>query len=132
MLERKELGPTAFARMVVKATGDQDFKPQHVNNWRRRGVPSTHANLVAVLLECRPEVISAAIPAAQPAKAEEPTGSRLTDSQQMILAMCKGFSPDQMAVLATAAGWIREGREIVTRDPPQQLPRTSGNAKESR
>jgi hypothetical protein len=93
-----------------------ETKPQHVNNWRRRGVPSTHANLVAGLLGCRPEEISAAIPSANPIHTDQQLGS----GEELLIALCDGFSAKQIAALSRAATWIREGRTITASDPPSQ------------
>ena len=118
MLDRHQLGPTAFAKMVCRAAGD-GTKAQHVNNWRRRGVPAQLANLVAGLLGCRPEMISAAVPAADLPHVAETSKPYLTDSQEIVIAMCHGFSPQQMAEVMRAIGWIRDRREIYVREPPR-------------
>lgn len=117
LLKKRDMGSSEFARKVGFGT-----LAQNVNNWMRRGVPATHANLVAHMLGCRPEEISQVIPAPDVQVDREPMPA-LSDGQRMVLTLCEGFGPKQFAALAQAATWILEGRELKPGDfPNKKLP----------
>ena len=126
-------GPTEFARQVAAITGEKELKAQHVNNWRRRGVPSTHANVVAALIGCRPEMISqTALPApANEQRAEKPEQPKnYPVGWELVMEICKAFGPTEMSRLSEAATWIKQGKAFDLLDEPATG--INGKAKDGR